>query len=292
MKKKILFLLLLIFLFAAFLGIRFFLMDRQNANGRLKIVSTPAASVFIDNVPIGKTPYEEKQREGEFIIKLIPEKGEGDAQISSWQGKVKINKNTLTYVNRELGGNDLTSAGEIFTVVKMAEKPKNKNYGEIYVESEPSGAIVYLNNDEKGVTPLILQEVLKGDHELSIYMPGFLRRTQKINVDGSYRVNAGFKLALDPTQKTLDQTLNETRKKEATKSAALKEATASAQIVIGETPTGWLRVRSEPSISATEIGRVNAGEKYPLIEEQINWYKIKLETLEGWISAEYATKDE
>ncbi len=292
MKKKILLLVVLIVLFALFIGIRFFVMDKQNSNGRIKIVSTPVASVFIDNVPVGKTPYEEKQKAGEFIVKLIPEKSKDGSQITSWQGKVKVNKNALTYVSRELGGNDLTSAGEIFTVTKMTTKPKNKSYGEIYVESEPSGAIVYLDNDEKGVAPLILQDVLKGDHEISIYMPGFLRRTQKINVDGEYKVSTSFKLALDPSQKTLDQTLTETRKKEASKSAEIKKDAIKTMIIISETPTGWLRVRSEPSTAASEISRVNAGEKYELIEEQPEWFKIKLEAGEGWVSAQYATKEE
>ena len=63
------------------------------------------------------------------------------------------------------------------------EKSPRGNTGEIEVETEPTGAIVYLDNDDKGVAPLILTDVPSGTHELSVFLPGFSRRTQKINID-------------------------------------------------------------------------------------------------------------
>jgi hypothetical protein len=55
----------------------------------------------------------------------------------------------------------------------MEKAPSKVNLGEIYVETEPQGAIIYLDNDEKGVAPLILEEVVQGEHELSVFLPGF-----------------------------------------------------------------------------------------------------------------------
>jgi hypothetical protein len=78
-------------------------------------------------VAIGKTPFEDKLKVGEYLLKLIPEGNATDT--ASWQGKINIYKNTLTFVNRELGSSDVTSAGEIFTAVKMKKKPSNPNYG-------------------------------------------------------------------------------------------------------------------------------------------------------------------
>jgi len=50
-------------------------------------------------------------------------------------------------------------------------------------------------------------------------------------------------------------------------------------------------VRSGPSTSAKEIGRVKPGEKSVFIEEQEGWYKINYEEgKEGWISNRYAEK--
>lgn len=284
-------LLILVGLFIAFVVIRFFIFDRQNAYGRLKVVSSPGASVFLNNAIIGKTPFEDKYKVGEYLLKLIPEGTATDT--ASWSGKVNVFKNSLTYVNRELGSSDIASAGEIFTTEKMSAPPKNSNYGEIYVETEPQGAIVTLDNDEKGVAPLIMQDVLRGDHELSVFMPGFFRRTQKINVDPGFRVNAAFKLAIDQSQTSVNPT-----PKQATGSAT----TNITYVTIDSNPQGWLRVRLDASVDATEAAKVKPGEKYEFLEEKTGWYKIKYNENpdglvegkfdEGWVSAEYSTKSE
>src|SRR3990167_5618823 len=119
MKGKLILLTLLLLGFGVFVFVKFYILDKQNAFGRIKIVSSPVASVFVDNLAVGKTPFEQKYKVGEFLLKLIPEGTATDT--ASWQGKVKVYKNALTYVNRELGSSDVTSAGEIFTTTKMDE---------------------------------------------------------------------------------------------------------------------------------------------------------------------------
>ncbi|NTU47189.1 PEGA domain-containing protein [Candidatus Roizmanbacteria bacterium] len=281
MKRKLLLVLGLFFLFAISIAIRIFVFGGQNDTGRIKILSTPSAGVFIDNVPLGKTPYDDKIKPGEHLLKLIPE-GNDSTHSATYQEKIKVYKNSLTYVNRELGATDVDSAGDVLTISKMETRPKNSQYGEVYVETDPSGAIVYLDNDEKGVAPLILSDVLEGDHELSVFMPGFARRTQKINVEGEYRVSALIKLAIDPTQKANLPT--------STPLGVSPTPSEKNKVLIKDTPTGWLRVRSEPTVSASESARVNPGEKYDLLEEQPNWYKIRIESKDGWISSQYASK--
>lgn len=291
MKNKLMLLLVLVMLFVGFVLIRFFVFDRQNAYGRIKVVSSPGASVFINNAIIGKTPFEDKYKTGEYLIKLIPEGT--STETASWNGKVTVFKNALTYVNRELGSSDITSAGEIFTTQKMTSPPKDKNYGEIYIETEPQGAIITLDNDEKGIAPLILENVLRGDHEISVFMPGFFRRTQKINIDPGFRVNASFKLAIDQSQTSVNTT-----PKEATESAK----PGTEYVIIDENPQGWLRVREDGSVESSEAAKVKPGEKYELMEEKTGWYKIKFndnkdglyegEFIEGWVSSEYSSKSE
>lgn len=286
MKKKLILLTILIIGFILFVISKFFIFNSQNEVGRIKIVSSPTTSVFINNLATGKTPFDQKYKVGEYILKLIPEGNATDT--ASWQGKISVYKNALTYVNRELGSSDVTSAGEVFTTTKMEKPAKSGDYGEVYVETEPQGAIVYLDNDEKGVSTLILSDVLKGDHELSVFMPGFLRRTQKINVDPGYQVNASFKLAIDTSQKAISSLENRvTGNKTATESATNKKTT----IVIKDTPTGFLRVREEPSIEASEEAQVKPGEKFDLIGEKDDWYKIEYQKgSDGWIYSQYAEK--
>ncbi len=286
MKAKLVLLLILIVLFAGFVGVKFFLLDKKNEVGQLKILSSPSASIFINNVVVGKTPFYDKYKVGDYIIKLIPEGTATDT--ASWQGKIFVYKNSLTYINRELGSSDISSAGEVLTVTKMEKAPSKVNLGEIYVETEPQGAIIYLDNDEKGVAPLILEEVVQGEHELSVFLPGFLRRTQKINIEQGYRINASFKLAIDPQAKT---SLNKTTETKPA-SASAEITNTKNKVVIKETPTGWLRVREEPSINASESARINPGEKFDLLDEQSGWYQIEYEAgKKGWISAEYASKE-
>ncbi len=280
MKSKLSLLLILILLFAVFVGVRFFIFDKQNEYGKLKIISSPTASVFLNSTLIGKTPFEDKYKVGEYLLKLIPETTATDT--ASWNGKINIYKNSLTYVNRELGSSDIASSGEIFTTVKMTKKPQNAGSGEIYVETEPQGAIVTLDSDEKGVAPAIMENVVRGDHELSVFMPGFFRRTQKVNIDSGYRVNAAFKLAIDQSSSS-PKTAED---KQATDSAK----TTKTKIIIKDTPTGWLRVREEPSLNASESGKVNPGESFDLIDEQDGWYKIKIDGKEGWVSSIYSSK--
>ncbi|MGB9707658.1 MAG: hypothetical protein ACPL1D_02815, partial [Microgenomates group bacterium] len=152
MKNKIVLILILTGVFLFFVVVKIFLIDQKNFYGSIKVLSSPTASVFLNNVAIGKTPYESNYKIGEYILKLIPE---GTAtQTASFNRKIKIYKNSLTYANIELGFTDLTTAGEIFYVTKMENKNK-PNTGEIYIETEPEGAIVSLDNDEKGTAPLI-----------------------------------------------------------------------------------------------------------------------------------------
>ena len=54
------------------------------------------------------------------------------------------------------------------------------------------------------------------------------------------------------------------------------------------TPTGWLRVRSAPNLSGTEITTVNVGDIFPVIEEGSGWVKINIsEDTQGWVSSIY-----
>jgi len=297
MKRKLLVIGSLIGIFIIFVLVRFFVFDSPNESGRIKILSSPTAGVFIDNEPLGKTPFETRIAPGEHSIKLIPE-GEG-TQTVSWEGKVQVYEHTLTFISRELGTSELTSAGEVLTVIGMKEKSKG-SVGSVSIVTEPAGAIIFLDNDEKGIAPLELRDVPAGTHELAVYLPGFFRRSQKIQVASGYTVQALFKLGLDKTHKTLEDELT-ARAEEASAEAALtgtptpEPSTTSSKstLTIKETGEGYLNVRDEPSRSGTQIDQVLPGEKYSYSDEKNGWYKITLkDKSEGWVSGSYVQKNE
>jgi hypothetical protein len=287
---------ILVSLGAVLLGVGIFLvarllLGREAGPASLKITSTPQATIFLDTQHLGKTPYEDKVKSGEYTLKLIPESG---TTAVSWQAKVKLIPGVLTYVNRELSDQELTSAGEILTLEKISGKS-----AEIAVLSTPDGAQVNLDGISKGSTPLVLQNIEIGDHEISVAAPGFLTRGVKIKTTPGFKLVASFQLALS----SLPATPSATPTPGPTPTGTPKPTTSprptgtpSAElprpyVKILDTPTGWLRVRIEPSTSATEAAKVNPGETYPLLGEQSGWYKIRYEgTKEGWISGQYAEK--
>jgi len=305
MKRKIAYLLSIFFIFALVIGVYFTYLKISVKQGTIKILSSPGANVVINNQSVGKTPYEDTVDIGEYIVKLIPDAAEA-SDSASWTVKVSVYQNTLTFINREIGAQDLSSSGVIFSVKKMEAKPEKKGTGEIEVRSEPDGAIVHLDNEEQGIAPLILSEVQEGEHELAVDSPGYFRRSQKIKVESGYRVIAEYKLAVDPTYKKIDkeqaeedrikeeEKKKEEEEKEATGSSTIKPtgstSSATFTISINETGTGWLRVRSTPGTTGVEIGKATPGDEYEVIEEKNGWYKIEFEAKEGWVSSTYVTK--
>lgn len=298
MKKKILFLISLILIFAAFVAVRSFMAFRSGKEGRIQIISSPASNVIINNEAVGRTPYESSLPIGEYNVRLQPDEQEASGS-ATWEGKISVTENTRTFVSREIGATDIASSGVILTVEKMTEKPAKKGTGEIQVLTEPDGSIVFLDDEEQGIAPFLLSEVPEGDHELSVFSPGFFRRSQKIKIQEGYRVIAEFKLAVDPTHKKV---VKEDSDKDATDEASLdktdtskKKSTSSDTKIIEilKTGTGWLRVRQEPTVNASEAAKVDPGDQYEVLEERDGWIKIEYsKNEEGWVSDQYVREVE
>ena len=282
MKGKLKLIAILSIAFIAFVLIKLIFDISSKKVGRLQVLSRPGAAVFLDNVMKGNTPYTDTLKEGEYLLKIVPD---GVATSSaSWQKKVSVYTNTLTHVDVQLESTDIASWADVYWLTKLGMFSKSSG---LVVETEPSGALVYLDTDEKGVSPLILENVAQGSHELSVFMPNFSRRSKKINISPGFQLHAYIKLALDPSQK-VQYTITEPTPL-ATSAASIIEPVNTVRIL--DTPTGWLRVREEPTLSGSESARVNPGQRFELLEEQTGWYKIKIDgQLQGWISSQYAEK--
>ncbi len=283
MRGKLIFLTILFLLFLGAVGVKFFILDASNTTGQIKINATPAAMVFIDDQDLGRTPFEQKLEAGEHMVKLIP-LGASSAS-ASFSHRIRIEKNTLSYMNVELGASDVATASDILGVSRMTSKASDRSTGEIMVETDPPGGIVSLDNEEKGTASLVLASVARGNHEVSVYLPTFFPRTQKVHVEPGYRVQVFFKLAIDKNQDEKRKQLQKKVQGEATKKEDDKKI-----VVIGQTGTGWLRVREEGSLSGVEVGKVDSGREFEVQEEKSGWYKIEYEKGKmGWVSGEFAT---
>jgi hypothetical protein len=283
MKGKLKLIIILSITFVVFITGKLLLDITSNKEGRLHIESKPGAAVFLDNVMKGNTPYTGSQKQGEYMLKIVPD---GVAtQAASWQKKISIFAGSLTYVDVQLESTDIASWADLYWLTPLSGF--NKSSG-LVVETEPSGALIYIDNDEKGVSPLTLENVAQGNHELSLFMPGFSRRSKKINISQGFQLHAFVKLALDPSQKS--QYTIEEPPQLATAAASIKEPSNTVQIL--DTPTGWLRVREEPSLAGSESARVNPGQRFELVDEETGWVKIKIDNQkQGWVSSEYVKKN-
>lgn len=300
MKRKLAFLLALLGILALVFGLIKFIGGRSSREGELRVDSVPTASIFLDSKHLGRTPFREKVPVGEYTIKIVPEST--IEQLASWEGKITVGHNLLTYVNSNLSQSELTSAVDVLWLEKISSKKS-----ELAVTTNPDGATVLIDDETKGTTPLTISDLSPEDHSLSITSPGFASRSLKIKTTAGYKLIAALKLALSPSSKPSEEatssptptpsgkltpTVKATPTKAATSSATTPDP-AKPFVIVKETPTGFLRVRSEPSTAASESARVNPGEKYHLFDEQSGWYEIAYDgTNKGWISGTYAEKVE
>lgn len=282
MKGKLKLIAILSIAFVVFVVVKLVVDIAAKKEGRLQVLSRPNAAVFVDNVMKGNTPFTSTFKEGEYLLKIVPDGVATSA--ASWQKKIAVVNGALTHVDVALEPTDISSWAEVFWLTPLGMFDKKTS---LEITTEPSGALIYIDNDEKGVSPLVMENITTGNHELSVFMPSFSRQSKKINISAGFALHGYVKLALDPSQKT--QYMIETPVPTATAAASIKEPTNTVRIL--DTPTGWLRVREEPTLAGSESAKVNPGQRFELLDEQTGWYKIRIDaTKVGWISSSYASK--
>ncbi len=268
----------------------------QPANAGLKVSSNPPASVFLDEIDIGSTPLERNDfKAGEVTLKLVPQATA--TTYFPWETKIKLIGGMMTVVNREFGETESSSAGEVMTLEKIADKKS----ASLAVISIPDSAVVTLNNETKGFTPLNLDALAKGNYEVRVSANGYKERMVRVKLVDGYKLMMNIKLA-EEKDEAEDEEEEEEDEEEAevtgtpTPRAEVTPKTTPPPmpyVLIKDTPTGWLRVRIGPTTSATEAARVDPGNMYPLLDEESGWYQIEYEEgEEGWISGQYAEKYE
>jgi hypothetical protein len=285
MNKRVFVVVLLIIIGIAGFGFQYFFVQNKEASG-IKVYSDPPSSVFINDKLIGKTPIEAKYSSGEYVLKLIPE--DSSSAVSSWQGRVMLSSSLETYVKRELGSSELTSAGDILFLEKISG-----NEAEINITSMPDAAKIAIDGQEKGISPLYVKDAPTGEHDIAVSSPGYKGRTVRVQVISGYKLNVNFQLALSniDASATSSASINLTPTPQVTGSGS--QEISKPYVLIKDTPTGFLRVRDSASTGGKEVAQVKPGEKYPFIESKEGWLKIAYEKdKEGWISDRYSEKVE
>lgn len=193
MKKSFLIVIIAILLL---LGIGFILRKTiiKPASAGLQVKSIPASMVFLDGKQVGQTPFEDKKlAAGEVTLKLVPESV--IANLSPWETKIKLIGGTQTIVNREFGETEASSAGETMTLEKIADKKA----ASLSIISLPDSALIEIDGQSKGFTPLNLDKQDAGEREIAVSASGFTKRTIRVKLLPGYKLILNVKLAEEKT---------------------------------------------------------------------------------------------
>ncbi len=276
MKRVVLFLAPIFFGLLIFFGFVFLLSYNKAGKGALQVTSVPASKVYLNGVYIGKTPLcrcegNNQISAGTYSLKLVPLVGDN---LSPYEDTITISNRILTVVDRTFGVGEF-STGSVITLSPLS----NPSATELFISSVPGGATVTLDGNIAGTTPLLLKSVTPSDHDILLSENGFESKTVHVHTATGYTLSAVITLGVTPIS--------------ATPSAqdVLLTPTSAPSIVILTTPTGFLRVRSDPSLTASETAQVKPGDTFPFVDEQNGWYEIQLpDKTNGWVSMQYAEK--
>ncbi len=260
----------------------------------LAVRAVPTGTVYVNDKSVGQTPYEgQNLTEGETLIKIAPEDTTG--LLPNFEKRIKLVGGTQTVINWEFGESESSSSGEVMTLEKIADKKT----ASLTVISSPDSGLVKMTGEPKGFTPLSLEKLEPGERIILLSAAGFAERETSVTLRAGFKLVLNVKLAEKsgetgtPTPTSLTPTPSGRITPSPGKTTPTPTSLKKPYVTIKETETGWLRVRIEPSKSATEAARVKPGESFPLLEQKSGWYKIRYQTTgEGWISSQYAEKFE
>ncbi|MBI4097206.1 MAG: SH3 domain-containing protein [Candidatus Levybacteria bacterium] len=282
--KKILFFIIPAFILAIIiiLSYQFFFL-RRNEKGALQITSNPKSKVYLDDKFIGETPLckcevADMLPVGSYTLKIIP----NDPSLADYQEKIDIAVSVLTVVDRKFG-KGAESEGSVIYLTPLSDK----NSTELLVLSFPDKSDVFMDSAVVGQTSLLLDDITESDHSLLIKRNGYKDKAVRIRTPKGYKLTARVYLGIDGRS-----VLNSSSSAAVSTQITPLPSKVLQKALILQTPNGFLRVRSDASLSASEIDRVTPGETFELMDEKSGWYQIKLEDgEEGWISSRYAEKE-
>lgn len=291
-------------------GVIYMISRNASSKGALQVTATPKSKVYLDGKMIGETPlckceYPNILPTGTYTIKIVPE---GTMQ-DSFEQKITIEKSVVTVVDRIFAG-PMVSDGSI---ISLKELPNDKDI-ELFVSSFPDKANVLLDRNLVGQTPLLLKNITSSDHEVTMEKGGYKEKTVHIHTVQGYKLTTIGYLAVDPSSLTNNPVasssattippispslsvspsplVSEKVSSSPSPKASITMTPAPGTVTILDTPTGYLNVHTDASISSQNVGKAKPGENYKILDEKNSMYQIKLSdgTL-GWITNQYAKKN-
>jgi len=246
----------------------------------LIVETDPASSVYIDGNFVGKTPYNRTDKAEQISLKLVP--NITDQNLITYETKVNLVSGIQTVVRREFAVTEDLSSGDVISFDKTGG-----DLAGLVVISTPDNSQILIDGVVQGFSPYNLSSVTPGSHQITVKSQGFSDRTMSVKTQVGYRLTVFAKLAkareVVPTPSPIPT----------------PGASSKSYVLIGDTPTGFLRMRSEATTSASPLAELKTGQKYLYLEtdQTSGWYKIQYEDpapglpngIVGWVSNQYSS---
>lgn len=254
----------------------------SSTGSELLVISKPAAEVLLNGKSLGESPLSKPVDPGEYVIEL---KQDGYITRSL---KVSVRRGFRLNLSASLALNPfpaeakaLPAPAENLTLLDLSSSralllasPALWAKGAAFWSSRAGDQTTYLPK-------------AKGSYHFFLTLEGKLydARGVEVSLDSLAKTEEKRTIGYLGDSSTLSGaaagTLN---------ALAAKLYPAVPQVLILDTSTGFLRVRSGPGISFSELGRAAPGQKYPYLGEQGGWFKISFNGQEGWVSGDFARK--
>ncbi len=260
-----------------------FWFEKSDGGTVLSVISEPTdADVYIDGTKVGTTPYSSSDlSEGDYDLRVEKRGYESQSARIDTTNSHKLNISMTLFPK---------PVPDTVDLLEGSTNLYDVNSDNLLVTSDPDSwakAVVYWNgtrgvnlagvgvNKEKVFDYFIDYEgsLYDGDgNKVTIENAGFVADATR----GAYLRKASDGAGLSDAARATFLALGQT------------EVTSTKQATVLETGTGWLRVRSAPSLEGEEVTTVNVGDTFVVLEEDGEWVKIKVdESTEGWVSATY-----
>ncbi len=250
--------------------------------GGINVSTNPVSSVYVNGVLVGKTPFKGSYVAGMISLKLVPEVSDQD--LIPFETKLNLTSGIETVIRREFGTTEDKSSGDIISFEK-----ESANKTSLVIVTTPDNAQISLDGVPRGFAPYKTSIISPALHQITVKVSGYTDRIMTVETKQGFRLTVFAKLSKS------EEVAQSTQPTDATPSSSIK-----AYIEILNTPTGFLRVRTEPGSAGEEIAEVKPGSKYPYLDTDTStgWFKIQYEEpkpglpngIVGWVSNQFSKK--
>jgi hypothetical protein len=257
--------------------------EKDTSGNTVRIISEPSgASVYIDKSEVGKTPFSSTTiTPGNYTITISYPNYE--SQVSP----IAVQKSYTLNGNVKLFPYPLPSNPKLFQDSQNLYDLSLDNVTATADTESWAKAIIYWNTT-RGINIGNSTGIMEKAFDFFLDYKGNIFNRDGNAVKSAEDVSAMGKLERGGYLGRISDGPGLTKEAKDALATLSGNISGGKRARIGGTPFGWLRVRSSAGLAGTEVGRVNTGETYSVLEEKIGWIKIKVsETLTGWVSADY-----